>query len=222
MRNIKSCRTDDWSQTPSHLQSLLAMVLTSPTFPSLQGLSAEDISLFYRFGFGQREEAPFRCIHHAFEHHAARDPDAVAVEHLGDTITYGELNRRANFLACRLRSMGATPGARVCLLVQRSIHMVVGILATLKAGAAYVPLDGSIVTDSTLSFVLKNSKSTLVLTLPDYIHRVSTLPVINLADVMSSIDSPCSKPEDLSSPDDSIYIIYTSGKTLLRTCGIST
>lgn len=186
------------------------MVLTTPS--ALQCLSAEDTALFYRFGFGKRAEAPFQCIHHAFEHHAARDPNAIAVEHLGSTITYGELDSRANALAHQLRSMGVRPGSRVCLLVQRSIPMVVGIVAILKAGAAYVPLDGGIVTDSTLAFVLKNSKATLVLALADYVHRVSSLPLINLNDVMATPDSITPKPQDLSSPGDSAYIIYTSGK----------
>ena len=188
------------------------MVLTTPAFSALQRLSAEDTSLFYRFGFGQRIESPYRCIHHAFEHHAAQHPDAIAVEHLGSTITYSELDGRANALAHRLRSMGVKPGARVCLLVQRSIPMVVGIVAILKAGAAYVPLDGGIVTDSTLAFVLKNSQASLVLALADYMHRVSDLPLINLNDVMASSDSTTAKPQDLSSPDDSAYIIYTSGR----------
>ncbi|KAI0801910.1 nonribosomal peptide synthetase 12 [Irpex lacteus] len=187
------------------------MVLTTPS--ALQCLSAEDTALFYRFGFGKRAEAPFQCIHHAFEHHAARDPNAIAVEHLGSTITYGELDSRANALARQLRSMGVLPGSRVCLLVQRSIPMVVGIVAILKAGAAYVPLDGGIVTDSTLAFVLKNSKATLVLALADYVHRVSSLPLINLNDVMATPDSITPKPQDLSSPGDSAYIIYTSGTT---------
>ncbi|KAI0345846.1 nonribosomal peptide synthetase 12 [Trametopsis cervina] len=190
------------------------MVLTTPALSALHGLSVEDLSLFYRFGFGPRQEVPYRCVHHAFEHHAARDPHAVAVEHLGDTITYGELDRKANALAHRLRSMGVYPGTRVCLIAQRSIPMVVGILAVLKAGAAYVPLDGGIVTDSTLAFVLQNSKATLALVLSEYAHRVSTIPVINLEESMSTTEADYSKPEDLSSPDDSVYIIYTSGEEL--------
>ncbi|KAI0702917.1 putative nonribosomal peptide synthetase [Cytidiella melzeri] len=189
------------------------MALTTPTTSALHGLSLEDTSLFYRFGFGRREQPPFRCIHHAFEHHAVRDPEAIAVEHLGHTITYGELDRRANALAHHLLSMGVSSGARVCLLVQRSIAMVVGILAVLKAGAVYVPLDGGIVTDSTLNFVLENSKASLVLALPDYMHRVTVLPVVNLDDMMDSISLDYSKPQDLSSSDDSAYIIYTSGTT---------
>ena len=167
---------------------------------------------FHRFGFGQREEIPFSCVHHAFEHHARRDPHAVAVEHLNDAITYGDLDRRANALAHRLRTMGVRPGARVCLLVQRSIPMVIGIMAILKAGGAYVPLDGGIVTDSTLAFVLQNAQCALVLTHTDYVHRVGDYPFINLDDEMKLESGDHSKPEDLSSPDDSVYIIYTSGE----------
>lgn len=188
------------------------MLSNATAVASLQGLSAEHLSLFHRFGFGKREEVPFHCVHHAFEHHVARDPSAVAVEHLGDTITYGELDRQANALAHRLRAMGVKPGARVCLLAQRSIPMVVGIVAILKAGGAYVPLDGGIVTDSTLAFVLKNSQATLVLTLTPYLHRVSGHPVINLDEALNEPNADYSKPEDLSSPSDSVYIIYTSGE----------
>ncbi|EKM49537.1 uncharacterized protein PHACADRAFT_153957 [Phanerochaete carnosa HHB-10118-sp] len=174
---------------------------------------AVDSSLFHRFGFGQREQPPFHCVHHAFEHHARRDAQAIAAKHLGNAITYGELDRRANALAHRLRAMGVRPGARVCLLVQRSIPMVVGIMAVLKAGGAYVPLDGGIVTDSTLAFVLENAKCTLVLTLTDYVHRVVDFPCVNLDEEMKSQGGDFSKLEDLSSPDDSCYIIYTSGTT---------
>ena len=179
--------------------------------PALRGLSAQDASLFHRFGFGQRQTPSFHCVHHAFEHHVSKHPKAIAVEHLEDTITYQELNDKANALASRLRAMGVCPGARVCLLVQRSISMVIGIMATLKAGAAYVPLDGGIVTQSTLEFVLKDSQASVVLALPEFVHRVSGVPVINLEEALSIRHEVQDGLEDLSSPDDSVYIIYTSG-----------
>lgn len=179
--------------------------------PAPRGLSAEDASLFLRFGFGQRQTPRFCCVHHAFEHHVSKNPNAIAVEHLEDTITYQELDDRANALASHLRAMGIRPGARVCLLVQRSISMVVGIMATLKAGAAYVPLDGGIVTQSTLEFVLKDSQASVVLALPEFVHRVSGVPVINLEEALSIPHEVPDALEDLSSPEDSVYIIYTSG-----------
>ena len=186
----------------------------SSELPALATLAPRDASLFVTFGFGKHEVPPFRCLHHAFEHHASRQPGAVAVEHFDDSITYGELDRKANGLARRLRSMGVRPGSRVCVLVERSIPMVIGILAILKAGAAYVPLDGSIVTQSTLDFVLENSQAAVVLTLSQFTHRVAGRPVIALEDAIAALDGPQQKPEDLSSPDDCIYIIYTSGQHL--------
>ena len=187
---------------------------THPSLVSAQHDHVADASLFHRFGFGRREQPPFRCVHHAFEHHVLRDPEAIAVSHLGSTITYNDLNRRANALANRLRADGVVPGARVCLLAQRSIPMVVGILAILKAGGAYVPLDGGIVTDSTLGFVVRNAKCTLVLTLTDYVHRVVdvNIPIINLDEEMKAEHREDATVEDLSSPNDSAYIIYTSGE----------
>jgi D-alanine--poly(phosphoribitol) ligase subunit 1 len=109
--------------------------------PLLSHLPAADRLLFQRFGQGPVEAAPYSCIHHAFEHHAETQPYAVAAEHLGETITYGELNRQANRLAARLARHGVRPGDNVALFVRRSIPMLVGLLATLKAGAAYVPQD---------------------------------------------------------------------------------
>lgn len=188
------------------------MASDTSSLASTIGNDAVDPSLFRRFGFGRHEQPPFSCVHHAFEHHVRRDPEAIAVEHLGSTISYGDLDRRANALAHRLRAMGVRPGARVCLLAQRSIPMVVGIMAVLKAGGAYVPLDGGIVTDSTLAFVLKNAKCALVLTITDYVRRVGDYPYVNLDEEMKAPVGECAKLEDLSSPDDSAYIIYTSGE----------
>jgi non-ribosomal peptide synthetase component F len=113
---------------------------------ALASLSPEHRRLFASYGFGDAIDRPFECVHHAFEFHAAQQPHQIAVEHLADSISYGDLNSSANMLAARLRRRGVGRGSRVCLLVQRSIPMVVGILAALKAGAAYVPLDATIVT----------------------------------------------------------------------------
>jgi non-ribosomal peptide synthetase component F len=92
--------------------------------------------------------------------------------------------------------------------------MVVGILAVLKAGGAYVPLDGGIITDSTLQHVISDSGALLVLTLRAYEHRVAEISKLVLEDVIAADEcsnAPSTKAEDLSSPSDSCYIIYTSG-----------
>src|SRR6185436_52944 len=84
---------------------------------------------------------PTTCLHHLFEAQALATPDSPAVRFEGERLTYAELNRRADLLAAHLRSMGAVPDARIGLLVDRSADAIVGILGTLKAGAAYVPID---------------------------------------------------------------------------------
>ncbi len=180
--------------------------------PALQALSPEDAELFVRFGFGVTQEVPFGCVHHAFEHHVASQPNAVAVEHCGDGMSYAELETKANGLAGRLRSEGVVPGTRVCLLAQRSIPMVIGILAILKAGGAYVPLDGVIVTQSTLEHVVHDSEAVLVLCMQEFLSRVTDFTAVCLEAALDDLsEEDCVKPNDLSSPDDSIYIIYTSG-----------
>lgn len=191
---------------------------------SLDGLSPEDQILFTKFASGGSQKTRFSCIHHAFEFHATTQPSAVAVEHLGSSITYGELDLKANALAHELRALGVIPGVRVCLLVQRSIPMVVGILAVLKAGGQYVPLDGGIVTQSTLDFVLEDSGASVVLALGEFAHRVnasSRRRVLLLEDTIGRISqsgSNCAKLHDLSTPEDGVYIIYTSGESTRSTC----
>src|SRR5947209_20027199 len=74
---------------------------------------------------------------------AARTPDAVAVVCGGESLTYGELERRANGLAHHLQRLGVGPEVLVGIALERSSEMVVGLLAVLKAGGAYVPLDPS-------------------------------------------------------------------------------
>ncbi|MGI9612161.1 MAG: AMP-binding protein, partial [Acidimicrobiales bacterium] len=106
---------------------------------AINNLSPSDRLLFERFGTGPIEPLPHQTLHAAFETWAATQPAAVAVEHLGRSITYGELNSRAERLAASLYRRGVRRGDAVGLYVQRSIPMVVGMLATLKIGAAYAP-----------------------------------------------------------------------------------
>ena len=186
---------------------------------ALGALSPPDQALFASFGCGASQQAPFSCVHHAFEFHADSQPNAVAVEHLEQSISYAELDRRANALAHRLRNIGVKPGMRVCLVVQRSIPMIAGIIATLKAGAQYVPLDGGVVTQSTLEFIIQDSNASVILVMQELAHRVSKITdrqVVVLEEVLAnSAGEEYSKPHDLSSANDGIYVIYTSGEPRL-------
>lgn len=193
------------------------------TGSALDTLTAVDKLRFSRFGCGPTLTPPFRCAHHAFAHYAVKRPDAIAVQDVLDSITFAQLDQQSNCLASRLRVEGVGPGSRVCLLVERSISMVVGILGILKAGAAYVPCDGKVVSDTSLEHILKDSESQVVITLEKFSHRLSKLPlplvVILLDDPPCgcSVGNVCSKPEDRSSSDDSVYVIYTSGASSFPT-----
>lgn len=199
------------------MRSPLVVMSLRVNLDALSALSVDDGRRFVEYGFGETQTSPFDCVHRAFEHYAAVQPHVVAIEHLGQSITYKELDEQANRLAHRLRSHGLRPGLRACLLVQRSIPMVVGIVAIMKAGGAYVPLDGGIVTDSTLEHVIKDSQAVIALSLRDFAHRITQVPVLCLEDVILQdlrLGGDSSKPVDLSCPRDGVYVIYTSGEFL--------
>ncbi|KAF9445393.1 nonribosomal peptide synthetase 12 [Macrolepiota fuliginosa MF-IS2] len=190
------------------------MVILHQSQSQIHNLSPVDRALFYRFGIGEARESPFSCVHHAFEYHALRQPDTAAVIDFEERITYGELERQANCLAAHLRDMGVQPDSRVCVLVERSILMVVAILGVLKAGAAYIPLDGNIVSDTTLAHALGGSGSDIVLTLSKFITRVVGENVVNLENAICATSSAhCRKPKDLATTKGGAYVIYTSGTT---------
>ncbi|PUA27020.1 MAG: hypothetical protein B0W54_19505 [Cellvibrio sp. 79] len=102
-------------------------------------------------------------VHKSFEHHARTSPSAPALVFGNQRLTYAELNSRANRLAHHLRLLGVTTDARVGIAVERSVEMIVGMLAILKAGGAYLPLDPELPKDR-LAYMIENSKVTLLLT----------------------------------------------------------
>ncbi|KAJ7071350.1 putative nonribosomal peptide synthetase [Mycena amicta] len=189
-------------------------------YPALSSLSPEDRVLFYRYGVSPRRSVETPIIHHAFEQHVRNQPDAMAVEHAteGQSLSFSQLDIQANRLAHRLRAQGIQPGKRVCILARRSVHLVVAILAVLKSGGQYVPLDALTIPDSTLSYVLNDAKPSIVLAMSEFVHRVSPgpVPTIDLeavirADEVANADG--SKPLDTTTPASGAYIIYTSGTT---------
>ncbi|KAH6906423.1 nonribosomal peptide synthetase 12 [Coprinopsis sp. MPI-PUGE-AT-0042] len=180
-------------------------------------LNPHDQALFWKYGTGAKADVPFQCVHHAFEHHARAHPHLTAVEEFEVKITYGDLDNKANCLAARLRTSGANLGSRVCLLVERSPYLPIGVLGTLKSGAAYIPLDGNVVSDSTLKHAIKDSAPTVILTLRKFENRVKDagVEVVYLDEVLCSSFNPhhCVKPKDFATSKNSVYIIYTSGTT---------
>src|SRR5471030_2152043 len=114
-----------------------------------------------------------RGIHQLIEDQVQRTPDAPALVFGATTLTYAQLNARANQLAHALREQGVGPDVLVGLCVERSVEMVVGLLAILKAGGAYVPLDPEYPRDR-LSYMLQDSGVNLLLT---QAHLLAQLPL---------------------------------------------
>jgi amino acid adenylation domain-containing protein len=170
-----------------------------------------------------RSEYPHeQLMHELFEAQAARSPEAVAVAHGDDQLSYGELNARANRLARHLRRLGARPDARVALCVERSLEMVVGLLAVLKAGAAYVPLDPAYPIER-LTYMLEDSAAIAALMHAQVGREIRSMlagtgvPMIDLnADSRHWEGVPDTNPDRASiglSSEHLAYVIYTSGST---------
>jgi len=166
-----------------------------------------------------RTEAPFpsdACIHQLFEAQAARTPDAAALVHEAETITYGALNERANRIAHHLARRGVGSEARVGICLERGIEMVAAIFGVLKAGGAYVPLDPAYPAER-LAFMLADSAAAVLLTqesLRGVLPARDGLQVISLDAAWHEIEAePVENPGRGAGPSNLAYLIYTSGST---------
>jgi amino acid adenylation domain-containing protein len=154
-------------------------------------------------------------VHEAFEAQAKHRPDALAVIFEEEHLTYGELNARANQLAHYLRRMGVGAEMPVGLLLESSTEMIVGLLAILKAGAAYVPLDPGY-PPQRLSYMLEDARISLVLTQRHLAEKLSVEGVRVLCldvDAPRFADEPDVNPASGIVAENTAYVIYTSGST---------
>ncbi|MCC8243510.1 amino acid adenylation domain-containing protein [Saccharothrix luteola] len=174
-------------------------------------LPPDDRPLFRRFGRGPSATPPFHRIHHAFESHAARSPHARAVEHEGVCLTYGELDHRANVVAAELLDAGVRPGDHVGVFLTRSVHLVVGILAVLKVGAAYVPQDVRITPKAHLDHVIRTAEIDVVLTTGEHAPHVRGLAAPKVLALDALPDRRVGPPR--TEPGDTAVVIFTSGTT---------
>ena len=155
------------------------------------------------------------CIHQLFEAQAEKTPDAIAVVFNDQQLSYRDLNDRSNQLAHYLQQHGVQIGDLVGICVERSVEMVVGLLAILKAGAAYVPLDPAY-PQHRLDYMIDDANLTLLLTQQSLHHQLSTLsiPMECLESLLPTLPtndiSPLSVP---STADHRAYLTYTSGST---------
>ena len=205
-----------------HWLALLEAVCENPDCPlsDLRVLTPEEQETI--LGKWNATEAEFPrelVVHELFEEQARQTPETTAVLFEDASLSYAELNLRANRLAHYLRELGVGPDARVAICADRSLEMVVALLAILKAGGAYVPLDPSHPAER-LGYMLEDSAPVVLLTQGDLIEIFSglatNLPVIDLAATSSWGDQPATNPDRASldlTPEHLAYVIYTSGST---------
>ncbi|MCW3052829.1 MAG: Non-ribosomal peptide synthetase component, partial [Chthonomonadales bacterium] len=155
------------------------------------------------------------CLHQRIGEQAQRTPNAIALRFANHSLTYAQLDARANQLAHRLQEAGAGPEMLVGLCAERSVEMVIGLLGILKAGAAYVPLDPAypqerlqhMVADAAMSVIL--TRQALQEILPPFAGEVICLD----AEAASLESYPTDTPASEVRPDNLAYVIYTSGST---------
>ncbi|QJB38093.1 amino acid adenylation domain-containing protein [Chitinophaga oryzae] len=203
----------------AHYLQLLHEVTLRPqeAIDSITYLSAAEQQLLLNtfndtaFSFGEKQ-----TLHQRFEQQAAQTPDRPALIQGGRQLTYRELNERSNQLAHYLRNTYAIlPGDLVAIIADRSELVIIGILAVLKAGAAYVPVDPSYPQER-IRFMLEDAAPKLVLTFSDRLFEMIdyyTGALFALDVQLESLNESVDNPEGLADPSSLAYVIYTSGST---------
>ncbi len=201
-----------------HFENLLAAIVEDATqrIDFVPILSAEErhklLVEWNATEFACRDDV---CLHDLFEAQVERDPGATAIIFEGVSLTYRELNARANQLAHYLLRLGVGPEVLAGICAERSIELMVSVYGVLKAGGAYVPLDPALPPDR-LAFMLRDSGAKILITQE---RTVGQLPecegkVIIIDAEWDRISlEPDTNPRVPMSPDNLAYVIYTSGST---------
>ena len=201
-----------------HFQTLLAGLLADPEQPigELALLTeAERVQVLEEWNATQVPYSQDKCIHQLFEEQVQRTPEAVAVVFEEKSLTYRQLDQRANALAWQLQEAGVGPEMCVGVYVERSLEMIIGLLGILKAGGAYVPLEPSAPSER-LAFILTDSQISLILTQQSLQERLpdNTLPLLCLDRNWHSVEQQPQTPPVVPCLSDQLaYVIYTSGST---------
>ena len=205
------------SRMLGHVQTLLGNMLTlSDTAISHLPMLTEAESRRLTENHQSTGDFPVEaCLHEAFQAQVARTPDAIALTCGDHHLTYDELNRKANQLANRLRENGVRPNVLVGLYMERSSDLVVAILAILKAGGGYLPIDLSYPPER-VAFMLADSKAVVLLT-HSRLHSELPETEVQIVDIDAAVSdrSPAAEANlaPSASTSDLAYVIYTSGTT---------
>jgi amino acid adenylation domain-containing protein len=216
--NTDLFNADTIARMLGHFQTLLESIAANPDWkiselPLLTPTECQ--TLLLEWNNTQVNYSTDVCIHQMFEQQVEKTPEAIALIFENQQLTYRELNSRANKIAHYLQQLGVQPEVLVGICIERSIEMVVGLLAIVKAGGAYLPLDPAYPKER-LAFMLADAQVPLLLTqqhlaqeLPLHQAQVVCLDADGQVIANESSENPVSgvKPENLA------YVIYTSGST---------
>jgi len=201
-----------------HYETLLLGILNQPETPALQLpilTDAEQRQMLVEWNDNSMDLPVQSCLHHLFEIQTQLSPGAPAVSFHGTTLTYAELDRRANRLANHLNRMGVGPEDFVGVFMDRSSDLIVALMGVLKAGAAYVPLDPAYPKDR-VAFMLEDSRAKAILSQDRLIGELPThqAQVVRMdSDWPTIATNPDSAPPSRVEPTNLAYTIYTSGST---------
>ncbi|HEX4489808.1 MAG TPA: amino acid adenylation domain-containing protein [Acidimicrobiia bacterium] len=198
-----------------HFLVLLAAIVADPAAPvhSYDLLERQERHRMLVSWNETRAPFPARTIHEQFATAAAAHADAIALTALDESVTYGELDARANQLAHHLVVHGVGPESRVGIHLPRSVDAIVTLLATLKAGGAYVPLDPAY-PEPRLRLMIEDADVDLVVTRSGAELPSGGAHVVRLEHDAASIEKePASAPAVTTAPDALAFVIYTSGST---------
>ncbi|HZN09361.1 MAG TPA: amino acid adenylation domain-containing protein, partial [Pyrinomonadaceae bacterium] len=199
----------------AHFETLLKGIVQRPDYrvSELPLLNAEEErQLVTEWNQTASDFPRAQCIHELFYEQVMRTPDAVALIAGGERLSYRELDQAANRLANLLRRHGVGPESVVAVATGRSTRMAIAVLAVLKAGAAYLPLDPEYPSER-LSFMLEDTRASAVLTEKYLVERLpNECPRVICVDESTDFDDAANPATDVT-VDNLAYVIYTSGSS---------
>ncbi|TFV07231.1 amino acid adenylation domain-containing protein, partial [Bacillus stratosphericus] len=202
------------TRVTNHLNRIFSEILFQPNLEISQMKmisKIEEEQILTKFNQSKINCQENTTIHRLFEHRVISEPDHVAVEHEGKTLTYKELNERANQVARLLRENGMKEEELVGIMLDRSFEMIIGILGILKAGGAYVPIDPDY-PEERIQYIISNSNIKKLLTKRN-LHEVSFVKKTLYLDEGSYDHMDSSNLTINVLPHHLAYVIYTSGTT---------
>jgi tyrocidine synthetase-3 len=172
---------------------------------------SEKQKLLYEFNNNISRCFKNKTISELFEDQVKKVPNKIAIAFEDRKLTYLELNNKSNHLASYIRKNGAVNGEIVALIFETSIEMIVGMLAVLKSGAAYLPINVEL-PQNRINFILKDADCSLILTNMNY--NQESFQGQSIIDIDGlNFEGKCDNLENKNRPTDPIYVIYTSGTT---------